>query len=250
MVPDPLVDAPCRSHVSSDAEAIGALSPALIATQAPAMPAPLPTQALADAKFVHLFSVPLMYQVWSDAAALNVQLRARILARAALDAGDRRTNVGGWHSASGQLEFLGDLRAPLIERMHLMANEATQRLATECGIAPLAVQWSFYAWANVCRTGDFHTTHTHPGATWSGVYYVDTGDSPGERDTAALRFLDPAPGSANAFFPYLLRTCPEIQPVAGLMVLFPSYLPHMVHPHKGGGPRISIAFNFRKEPYP
>jgi hypothetical protein len=34
------------------------------------------------------------------------------------------------------------------------------------------------------------------------------------------------------------------------MVLFPSYVPHMVFPHAGTGPRISIAFNLRNEPYP
>ncbi len=34
------------------------------------------------------------------------------------------------------------------------------------------------------------------------------------------------------------------------MVLFPSYLPHMVVVHQGKRPRISIAFNLRKEPYP
>jgi uncharacterized protein (TIGR02466 family) len=206
--------------------------------------------ALERATFMPLFSVPLMCHLWGDLGALNEQLRTRILAQAQREASDKRSNVGGWHSPSGQLEFLGELRKPLIERMYLMANEATRRLALERGMTPFSVQWSFYAWANVSGTGDFNTTHTHPGATWSGVYYVDAGDSPGEHDAAALRFLDPMPGSAHAFFPYQLRPCPELQPAAGLMVLFPSYVPHMVHPHRGSGQRISIAFNFRKEPYP
>jgi Putative 2OG-Fe(II) oxygenase len=35
-----------------------------------------------------------------------------------------------------------------------------------------------------------------------------------------------------------------------MMVLFPSYMPHMVFPHRGGRQRISIAFNLRKEPFP
>lgn len=85
---------------------------------------------------------------------------------------------------------------------------------------------------------------------WSGVYYVDTGDTPGQHDSGALRFSDPAPGSAASFLPFVARLCPEIQPVPGLMVLFPSYLPHSVHPHRGNGLRISVAFNFRNEPYP
>jgi hypothetical protein len=34
------------------------------------------------------------------------------------------------------------------------------------------------------------------------------------------------------------------------MILFPSYVPHDVLPHRGDCPRISIAFNVRKEPFP
>ena len=41
-----------------------------------------------------------------------------------------------------------------------------------------------------------------------------------------------------------------VKPEPGLMVLFPSYLPHMVYVHQGKRPRISIAFNLRKEPFP
>jgi hypothetical protein len=41
-----------------------------------------------------------------------------------------------------------------------------------------------------------------------------------------------------------------IHPRPGLMVLFPSYVPHMVFPHDGSGTRIPVAFNLRKEPFP
>jgi hypothetical protein len=34
------------------------------------------------------------------------------------------------------------------------------------------------------------------------------------------------------------------------MILFPSYVPHAVPPHRGAGTRISIAFNVRREPFP
>lgn len=209
--------------------------------------APSPTLA---ATYMHVFSVPLITHVWTDCAALNEQLRARILAHAAVDQGVQATNLGGWHSANGQLEFLGELREPLLQRMLLMTNHATNKLVTELGLTPVTLQWSFLAWANISRKGDFNTTHTHPGMTWSGVYYVDTGETPGQHDSGALRFSDPTPGSAASFLPFVARVCPEIQPVPGLMVLFPSYLPHSVHPHRGNGVRISVAFNFRNEPYP
>jgi hypothetical protein len=57
-------------------------------------------------------------------------------------------------------------------------------------------------------------------------------------------------GRANTFFPGLVPMTAFIKPEPGLMVLFPSYLPHMVYVHQGKRPRISIAFNLRKEPYP
>lgn len=42
----------------------------------------------------------------------------------------------------------------------------------------------------------------------------------------------------------------QITPGAGLMVLFPRYLVHGVNPYFGERPRISIAFNPMKDPYP
>ena len=208
------------------------------------------TSPVPNATYLHLFSVPLMTYVWPNSAGLNEQLRERILSHAAQDSGVQATNVGGWHSANGDLEFLGELREPLYQRMLAMVNEATGRLAGDRGLPSIAVRWSFLAWANISETGAFNTMHTHPGMTWSGVYYVDTGESPGQNDSGILKFMDPSPGSAASFLPFLARATPQIQPVAGLMLLFPSYVPHSVLPHRGDRPRISIAFNFRSEPYP
>jgi hypothetical protein len=41
----------------------------------------------------------------------------------------------------------------------------------------------------------------------------------------------------------------RFRPDPGLMILFPSYVPHAVLPHRGDRERISIAFNVRKEPF-
>ena len=209
-----------------------------------------PSSPLPNATYLHLFSVPLMTYVWPNSAGLNAQLRERILSHAAQDRGVQATNIGGWHSANGELEFLAELREPLFQRMLAMVNEATGRLAGDRGVPSIAVRWSFLGWANISEAGAFNTMHTHPGMTWSGVYYVDAGESPGQNDSGLLKFMDPSPGSAASFLPFLARATPEMKPVAGLMVLFPSYVPHSVLPHRGSRPRISIAFNFRSEPYP
>jgi hypothetical protein len=57
-------------------------------------------------------------------------------------------------------------------------------------------------------------------------------------------------GRANTFLPGLAPSSFTIKPEAGLMVLLPSYLAHMVFPHQGERARISIAFNMRRDPFP
>ena len=41
-----------------------------------------------------------------------------------------------------------------------------------------------------------------------------------------------------------------VRPERGLMMIWPSYVAQMVHPHTGKRPRVSISFNVKKDPYP
>ena len=205
---------------------------------------------LSGVKHTNLFATPLMSHVWADAAELNGELREQILAHERAATGEHKTNVGGWHSESGQLEFCGDAGRRLIQHMYAMADEATRRVLTEFGHAPRMLRWTLYAWVNVNRDGDFNHVHTHPGSTWSGTYYVDTGDPQDAAAGTPILLFDPCQGRANTFLPPLVPTSSTLRPEPGMMILFPSYLPHMVYPHKGSRPRISIAFNLRKEPFP
>jgi hypothetical protein len=45
-----------------------------------------------------------------------------------------------------------------------------------------------------------------------------------------------APGDA-------LGQAVAVSPAEGMLLLFPAWLDHFVHPHAGSEPRISIAFN-------
>ena len=203
------------------------------------------------AKLVNLFSTPFMATVLPDGNELNVELSQRILAHAAKTEGRSRSNAGGWHSEPGQLEFCGEAGRMLVRHSYAMADEATRRVLAEIGQPLRPVRWSLRAWVNVNRAGDFNRVHTHPGSTWSGTYYVDTGDPPEDADHGTpLLLFDPCQGRANTFLQPMIPLAFPVQPEPGLMILFPSYVPHMVNPHKGSRPRISIAFNLRKEPYP
>lgn len=205
---------------------------------------------LASAKTSNLFASPLMSHVWSDAAELNDALCERILAHEKVSRGVPYTNVGGWHSEIGQLDFCGDAGRRLIRHMYEMADEATRRVFMDSQQPVKPVHWTLDAWANVNRAGDFNRTHTHAGTTWSGAYYVDPGDPPAGEAGTPIHFFDPCQGRANTFMPLIVPISLLIHPQPGLMLLFPSYLPHMVYPHRGNRPRISIAFNLRKEPFP
>jgi uncharacterized protein (TIGR02466 family) len=197
-----------------------------------------------------LFASPLLEHVWDDGPALNAQLRESILAHARRHPGTEQTNVGGWHSETGGLEFCGQAGQRLIGHMRELTDEATRRLYAGFGRAPETLSWSMSAWANINRQGDFNNMHTHPGATWSGVYYVDHGESDPQGAGTAIRLADPCQARTNVFFPELTSSNILFRPEPGLMILFPSYVPHAVPPHRGDRPRISIAFNVRKEPFP
>jgi Putative 2OG-Fe(II) oxygenase len=205
------------------------------------------------ALFAHLFPAPFMIFVWPDGAELNEELRPRILEHASRSAGLQKSNDGGWHSEPGQLEFCGDPGRRLVRHMYEMGDEATRRTIAELPSQPAMSRWTFgwtlHAWANVNGPGDFNRLHTHAGSTWSGVYYVDTGALT-DGDGTPLHFFDPCQGRANTFLQPVVPARYTVRAEPGAMVLFPSYIPHMVFPHRGERQRISIAFNLRKEPFP
>jgi uncharacterized protein (TIGR02466 family) len=205
---------------------------------------------LETARFGSLFASPLLEHVWSDGPELNASLRESILDHASRHPGDERTNIGGWHSEVGGLRFCGAAGERLIGHMLAMTEEATRRLYAQYATPLEPLEWTLSAWANVNRRGDFNNMHTHPGATWSGVYYVDDGESHGHAEGTAIHLSDPSPTRTNIFFPGLSTSDLLIRPVPGLMILFPGYVPHSVPPHRGDRPRISVAFNVRKDPFP
>ena len=206
---------------------------------------------LGTARIEYFFPHPFIRHIWPDCAELNKDLRERILAHERADPGRKRTNVGGWHSQVGLLEWCEEAGKTLVAQMVELANHASGQVFAGYGRQPKPFTWTLQAWANVNRTGAFNRTHTHPGSTWSGTYYVDDGGVGGDTEsTTPLNLIDPCQGRAATFFPITVPENVFIFPEPGLMVLFPSYIPHMVYPHQGKRPRISIAFNLRKEPFP
>jgi uncharacterized protein (TIGR02466 family) len=202
------------------------------------------------ARFANVFSTPLLTFTWEDGPELNALLRERILTHEKENVGVVKSNHGSWHSETGHLEFCGDVGQRLVRRMYELGDEATRRVLMENGKQFSPVQWTLSAWVNVNRTGDFNKIHVHPGSTWSGTYYVDAGDPVGSETGALVQLFDPCQGRSTTFMPRFAQGSLVIHPKPGLMILFPSCVPHMVYPHNGNSARISVAFNLRMEPYP
>ena len=127
------------------------------------------------------FATPVILATLPDVEPVNADLRRVILERERGDAGVRHSNLGGWQS-NWDFENWGGLNAKKI--LDAARNLAT-RLTSDRAGKPVRIAWKTNAWANVNRRGHGNEFHTHPGAYWSGTYYVDDGGI-GDEDTGLI----------------------------------------------------------------
>ncbi|MBA2239499.1 MAG: hypothetical protein H0W24_12510 [Lysobacter sp.] len=202
------------------------------------------------------FAVPFAQDFLSD-ATLNEQLRTLLLSREAQ--GKRYANPNpslqqqpgvfesdfelfSWPEACIQQlrTFCWATLGRTIQELNDYSAQEMQRL-----------QIFSHTWFHVTRNGGFTILHTHPMASWSGVYCVTPGETPADRpESGVLRFHNPHhysnyfldAGNLRLKSPYHHGTWNlRLQP--GQLVLFPSWLQHEVMPFYGNDERITIAFN-------
>jgi uncharacterized protein (TIGR02466 family) len=177
-----------------------------------------------------------------EAGAMNRDLRAMIVAEEAEYASLGRSNIGGWHSRP---DFL-HRRHPAMSSLTEWVSWGLRRMIqATTGADSYLGTLSVSAWATICRSGAYHAPHSHPDSAWSGVYYVDAGTECLDRPlSGVLEFLDPRAGVEAVTAPGDPYGEPfRIQPQTGLLVIFPSWLYHWVHPYMGQTPRIAVSFN-------
>lgn len=188
-----------------------------------------------------VFPTVLMRRRLDGIAMMNARLREIVLGRMRQGAGIRASNVGGWHSEADMMNWPEpEIRA--LCQAFLQAG----RDATEASLPPGIegeIKVAFYGgcWANVLGDGGYNKIHNHPGAVWSGCYYVSVGEPEPQPETNGwIEFQDPRPGNLHG-------ANERVKPEEGLMLLFPGWLNHFVNPFRGRGERISIAFNLQAE---
>jgi len=205
-----------------------------------------------DPELSLIFPTPLFRRQLPQAEAMNTGLERAILARMQAGSGARMSNVGGWHSAGELLDWPeAEIRALKgeIDRgiQHIWGQSTKTRPPADSARPAPPAAYSAHAWANVNRAGDYNASHVHPGHHLSAVYYVSTGDVVADNPMdGILELRDPRPAAEFLQSPGPLSNGSLlIKPRAGLLLLFPAWLEHFVHPYHGGGQRISIAVNIR-----
>ena len=208
-------------------------------------------------EIVPLFSTPMVTIEVPGAAALNAELRQVIEQREKSHPSTQHSNLGGWQSSWDMDRWGGVPAIKLLAIGRNLANSVTVDRKGNVGSGPypgyFAVTWGANMWANINRSGHGNEFHSHPGAYWSGVYYVDDGGIAADASLGGeLEFMDPrgplpamnAPHLGCAMAGGLSAGATErVQPKAGRLVMFPSWLLHQVRPYRGDAARISIAFN-------
>jgi Putative 2OG-Fe(II) oxygenase len=208
-------------------------------------------------EIVPLFATPLVVFDVPNATTLNVELRRVIEQREKSHPGRQRSNEGGWQSTPDMERWGGAPAIKLLAIGRNVANRVTTDREGNTGSGPhpgyVAVTWRANMWANINRTGHANQPHSHPGAYWSGVYYVDDGGIGDDASLGgALEFMDPRGSMPLMYAPHLGFAMAgglsggvneSVQPKSGRLVMFPSWLMHLVRPYRGTAERISIAFN-------
>lgn len=177
-----------------------------------------------------------------DAEAMNQDLQELILAEEGSYLSLGRSNIGGWHSRP---DFLNRPEAAVGALTTWVTWAVSKMVHATTGLGAFKGRLSVSAWATICREGAYHAPHSHPDSAWSGVYYVDAGGfNPNRPLSGVLEFLDPRVGVEAMNTPGDPSGDPvRVRPESGLLVVFPSWLYHWVHPYAGQSPRIAVSFN-------
>ena len=113
------------------------------------------------------------------------------------------------------------------------------------------VNWTITGWPNINRFGDYHDTHNHPWSYLSGTYYIKMPKIQEILQTrkdvrpGQITFYDSRQGTNMTAIKNDPYVDPEftVLPEPGMILLWPSFVNHFVHPNLSKETRISISFN-------
>lgn len=159
-----------------------------------------------------------------------------------------------WSKAHGYRGYtsyasLGDLprRDPVIGDLVKRLNKHVAAFADACAFDLAGRKLVLDSlWINVLKPGGTHSGHIHPHSVVSGTVYIAV-----PLGSGALRLEDPRLGLMMAAptrrddAPDGLRPFVTVDPAAGDVLLWESWLRHEVMPNAAKEDRISISFNYQ-----
>ena len=170
----------------------------------------------------------------------NKYLEEQIVTWSKKDPGLQKTNMNGWHSPTDmhtKIEYKN-----LIEELHIAQQEIykDECLDSEPFLGNM--------WANINYKDGFNRPHIHPNSLWSGVYYVKTPKKCGHlkiEDTRTMSLMSiPTKTDKKREEPKHLWREVHFEPIAGRLIMFPSWVNHCVDRNESDDIRISVSFNF------
>ncbi len=208
-----------------------------------------PQQPGSQVQIRNLFPTPIALFPLPGAGKINSALEEKIFEREKSVSSVQHSNWGGWQSPTDFPEWCGEAGKQVLSAAQQIATSLTCDRAGR----PVKLNWRMNAWANVNRQGQGNEFHTHPGAYWSATYYVRDGGAGTDPSLGGeFEIQDPRGVGPAMLAPDLAMKSPGgqsvgaselVRPVAGTLVMFPSWLSHGVRPYNGKDVRISIALN-------
>lgn len=210
-----------------------------------------------------LFPIPVgVYNFGKNNHELNLDLVSDIVTEFSTDPeGEDHSNMGGWHSKTDL-----ETKYNSFKKLKDLIDEGGNYYASVHGYREGIVCSDL--WANINRKGNMNFPHHHGRSALTGVYYpvesisddklnfnyIELDQNPIKAGTwnscegGSLVFQDPSYGMKT----HLLKKNASaynidfyhVYPTSSILLLFPTYLNHMVLPFEEDKTRISISFSF------
>ncbi|MYJ51926.1 MAG: hypothetical protein F4093_04545 [Gammaproteobacteria bacterium] len=170
------------------------------------------------------------------------------------------TAVGSYVSPDN---FSGDIENPALDALKTFIMDSVYDIARHLnhdswrrfGIKDIRIDVTGL-WFQICNDSAFHETHVHGNCSWSGVYYVQSGNAsrhngdrlPNGMLNGVTRFYGPdlehsAGGHGDWGNVYLHDHHATSYPQDGTLVVFPAHLKHMAFPYRGEADRVIVSFH-------
>lgn len=197
------------------------------------------------------FATPVFIRQMQDASALNKTLAdmVRGLANTQKSHDLHRSHQGGFYTPG----TLFEQNLPGVREVRELFRAAIRTYidkVAETGFGrtrPIPDNWiHLQGWAALTRANDYQAPHVHAGANLSATYYVELPDKP--EPQGCIDLLNPLVLQEMTFIPGANTTHCRVVPKVGMLLVFPAYARHTVHPFTGEGERIAIVCNCAVRP--